>query len=110
MSDKQKPYMEQSPFVDQNPCCVNTILEEREKTHGDFTNHAEITQEIKNTMHGGLNWIRLSSIQREALDMVAHKIGRIMSGDPDLVDHWDDSAGYMTLVAQRLRNKTRISE
>jgi hypothetical protein len=33
--------------------------------------------------------------------MIAHKIGRIIAGDPDFRDHWDDLAGYATLIAQK---------
>lgn len=82
---------------------VDGILAEREKTHGDFTEHARITQEIKAAMHVTRNWKNLSTVQREALEMVAHKVGRILAGDPDVVDHWADSAGYMELVAKRLK-------
>ena len=34
--------------------------------------------------------------------MIACKIARILSGDPNWRDHWDDIAGYATLVAERL--------
>jgi hypothetical protein len=36
--------------------------------------------------------------------MIAHKIGRIINGDPDYIDSWDDIAGYAKLVADRLRS------
>lgn len=83
---------------------VSRILAEREKTHGNFTDHANITQAIKAVMRVSPNWDRLSNIQTEALEMVAHKIGRILAGDPDLVDSWADISGYVTLVAERLKN------
>ena len=34
--------------------------------------------------------------------MFAHKIGRILVGDPNHRDHWDDISGYAVLVADRL--------
>lgn len=40
--------------------------------------------------------------QRECLEMIAHKIGRILNGDPHYEDSWRDIAGYATLVADRL--------
>jgi hypothetical protein len=40
--------------------------------------------------------------QREALDMIAHKIGRILNGDPNYADSWHDLEGYARLVEQRL--------
>jgi hypothetical protein len=44
----------------------------------------------------------LDSDQLEALDMIAHKIARILNGDPNYADNWIDIAGYATLVANRL--------
>jgi hypothetical protein len=40
----------------------------------------------------------LSDQQIEALEMIAHKIGRIIAGDPDFDDHWDDIAGYAKIA------------
>jgi hypothetical protein len=76
---------------------VNAILAERQKTHGDFTVHAEITQRIKDVMCQSPNWQFLSAAQKESLEMQAHKIGRILAGNPNHDDHWDDIAGYAKL-------------
>jgi hypothetical protein len=82
------------------------LLNERGKTHGPYELHAGVTQRIKNVMHfqsqNNCNcWAKLTVCQRESLDMIAHKIGRILAGDPDFRDHWDDIAGYAKLVAER---------
>lgn len=82
---------------------IEEILAARQKTHGDFGTHAAITDSIKYHMHNSSKWSYLSPTQREALDMTAHKIGRILAGDPNLKDHWDDIAGYTTLVARELK-------
>jgi hypothetical protein len=37
--------------------------------------------------------------------MIAHKLGRIVNGDPNYVDSWVDIAGYATLVAKRLQGE-----
>lgn len=78
------------------------LLAARGKTHGDFTHHAEITQNLKCRMHRYENWDKLSNEQREALEMIMHKIGRILAGNPDHKDHWADIAGYAKLVEERL--------
>jgi hypothetical protein len=79
------------------------LLAERGKTHGDYSDHAQITQLLKGAMRNtGRNWPSLVPIQVEALEMIAHKIGRILSGDPNHQDHWDDIAGYAKLVSERL--------
>lgn len=85
---------------------TDELLSQRAKTHGDYAVHALFTQGIKSVMCEDIgNWHKLSDIQRESLDMIAHKIGRILAGDPDVADHWDDIAGYARLVAQRLTEK-----
>ena len=84
---------------------IAAILAERGKTHGEYSEHARITQNIKGIMldTGGVsNWQRLNAIQRESLEMIAHKIGRILAGDPNVRDHWVDIAGYAQLVADRV--------
>lgn len=80
---------------------IQQILNEREKTHGDYGSHAAITQALKADMHCQSSWLSLPENQRETLDMIAHKIGRILAGDPDFRDHWADIAGYATLSADR---------
>ena len=79
------------------------ILAERGKTHGDFKVHAAITDAIKYAMRQTGNWPYLRATQKESLDMIAHKIGRILAGDPDIKDHWDDIAGYAKLVAREIK-------
>jgi hypothetical protein len=34
--------------------------------------------------------------------MIIHKIGRIVTGNPDVPDHWLDIEGYARLVRDRL--------
>jgi hypothetical protein len=81
---------------------TNQILNERGKTHGDYSDHSRITQAMKRTMYAQANWRLLSDDMRETLEMVAHKIGRVLAGNPNHQDHWDDIAGYAKLVANRL--------
>lgn len=88
---------------------VGEILAERGERYGEFHGHASVTQQLKLTMKqhrkrgGPPVWRFLADDQREALEMIAHKIGRILNGDPDYVDSWDDIAGYAKLVADRRR-------
>ena len=86
---------------------VNAILAERGKTHGKFVTHAKISQDLKIIIHNSnyAAWELLSDDQKEALDMIAHKIARILNGNADYVDHWADIAGYATLVANRLTSE-----
>lgn len=82
---------------------INEVLHERGTRYGKFTGHAAVTQELKRVIFGFLPKDKtLADDQREALEMIAHKIGRIINGDPDYADSWTDIAGYATLVATRL--------
>ena len=85
---------------------IQSTLAERGKNYGKFSEHARITQGIKRAMEDSPNWIYLANDQREALEMVAHKIGRILNGDRDFHDSWHDISGYITLVADRLKPET----
>lgn len=77
---------------------VNATLAEREKRYGDFATHAAITQNLKDEMQNSPKWDGLHPTQKEALEMIAHKIGRILNGDPYHADSWHDIAGYASLV------------
>lgn len=81
---------------------INETLSQRQSTHGEFLTHALIAQSIKCQMFNAHGYAVLSAMQREALDMIAHKIARILNGNPDVHDHWHDIAGYATLVADKL--------
>jgi hypothetical protein len=83
---------------------VVAILAERGSRYGRFTDHSSVTQRLKTVMrnHMAGKWDRLADDQKEAIEMIAHKLGRIANGDPDYADSWVDIAGYAKLVADRL--------
>ena len=80
---------------------IQKTLKERQKTHGNFKTHAEISQKLKAVLweHG---YQELEADQIEALEMICHKIARILNGNPNHKDHWHDIGGYSTLIADRL--------
>ena len=81
---------------------IDETLAERGSRCGEFDEHARITQAIKAAMADSPNWTTLSADKKEALEMVAHKVGRILNGDPEYHDSWHDIIGYTKLVADRL--------
>lgn len=79
------------------------ILDERQKTHGNFQDHADITQELKGVLKRNPDLVqKLTVTQTESIEMIFHKIGRILAGNPNFKDHWDDIAGYAQLIARTL--------
>mgnify|MGYP006286399795 CR=1 FL=1 len=88
---------------------IENTLNERESRYGSFAGHASIAQALKQVMHHQNKWLTMNTDQMEALDMIQHKIARILNGDPDYIDSWHDIAGYATLVEQRLSNDIQLS-
>ena len=78
---------------------IEETLAERGTKYGDFTDHAKISQDLKDVMSGTPGWQRLTSDKKEALQMIVHKIGRILNGDPEFHDSWHDIVGYAQLAA-----------
>ena len=81
---------------------ISAVLNARGQIYGDFREHARITQNIKRAMMDSPNWDKLSDPMKESLEMTAHKIGRILNGDPEYKDSWTDIEGYIHLVEQHL--------
>lgn len=84
---------------------IGYTLQERGKRYGPFAGHADITQDLKLRMRDTDKWWHLTDSQKEALEMIAHKIGRILNGDPNYDDSWRDIAGYAQLVVDQLEGK-----
>ena len=76
-----------------------TIISKREQTHGVWREQAALSQAIKDIFKSGKNWEKINDGQRESLEMTAVKIARILSGDANYRDHWDDIIGYGHLGA-----------
>lgn len=83
---------------------IDNTLAERGARYGEFDEHARITQAIKSALTSGRSWDKCSPSQKEALEMVAHKMGRIVNGDPTYLDSWVDIIGYTRLVEKELTN------
>lgn len=83
---------------------IAKTLSERGERYGSFIGHAEVTMKLKSVVRQALTARekKLAYDQLEAIDMIMHKIGRIINGDPNYADSWIDIAGYAKLVADRL--------
>lgn len=95
---------------------LEQTLKERGERYGKFTDHARIAQDLKVAIGEhipGCKYIAeemrpfLDFDQAEALDMICHKIGCILAGDPNYADSWHDIAGYAKLVADRLEGEAK---
>ena len=84
---------------------INDTLSSRQNVHGDFSENAAYAQQFKNIIKESRNFSILSPVQKESLDLIVHKIARILAGDVNHADHWHDIAGYATLVEIRLEQE-----
>ena len=81
---------------------IETTLKERETRYGSFQDHARLAQNLKSVMWAKKGWGDMPSSMRESLEMIQHKVARILNGDPRYIDNWHDIAGYATLVEEIL--------
>lgn len=86
---------------------TEALITERGSRYGKFKDGAEIMQSLKDTMRDVDGWNNLTASQKEALDMIQHKIGRILNGDPTYDDSWKDIAGYATLIVNELNGEIK---
>ena len=82
------------------------ILSARGSQYGTFADNSAISQALKQVMRSAPGWVGLASDQKECLEMNAHKISRLLCGNPNNYDSWLDQAGYARLVADRLRKES----
>ena len=82
---------------------TDTLLAERGRTHGDFRDNAGHGQVLRAMFRQSSGWQVCSDVEREALDMIAGKLARILStpkGRQIHDDHWRDIAGYAELAVR----------
>lgn len=86
------------------------LLQEREKTHGDFSLNAQISQALKSTFraYAPLKDGDMVKVHREALDMIALKLSRILSGQANFRDHWRDLSGYSLLAMEACDDDKKV--
>lgn len=78
------------------------LIKQRKSTHGSFHDNARISQALKDVFRKETDYALLNDEQKEALDLIALKLARILSGQPNRHDHWEDIAGYSTLASQSI--------
>ena len=82
---------------------MNELLASRKSLYGPFRGQAEVAQNIKDAMKISTNWDSLEPYQKEGLEMVAHKIARMLNGSSLYEDNLVDIIGY----TQRILECTR---
>lgn len=81
---------------------IKATLLDRGAVYGNFHEQAKIIENILYAINQGAKGKCFEADQKAALEMIAHKIARIVNGNADYADSWLDIAGYALLVANRL--------
>lgn len=81
------------------------ILHSRGKKYGDYSRMANIAQGMKAQARSGASWPAMPPHQRESIEMILLKIARMVEGDPNEQDNFDDILGYATLMKDRMANR-----
>ena len=84
---------------------IEDTLKERGGRYGSSTSHAEFAEMINAVYESSTQWNKMKADSKEALRIIANKIGRILNGDPEYDDNWRDIAGYATLVLKRIESE-----
>ena len=78
-------------------------LKERKETYGDYSQIAITSQNLKYILNTSSPFKHLLESKKESIEMILHKIARIVHGDPNHIDNWHDIAGYATLIENEIK-------
>ena len=77
---------------------IQEILNNRQKTHGEYSQVAETYAGLSLQIDAA----GLSPSSYLAISMIFQKISRIVNGDENFQDHWIDIIGYAELARKEL--------
>lgn len=86
---------------------ITDTLSDREKKYGSFAAIAHISQSLTNIVRSSNGWYNLPEDQREAIEMIFHKVARQINGAKDYPDNFHDIAGYAILAQQEILSQLR---
>lgn len=81
---------------------VHEILDERQNQYGSFENVALYTEVVNKVLSN--NTENRTDAMNMAIYMIASKLARIASGNPNHKDSWVDIAGYAQLIVNILES------
>lgn len=87
----------------------SALLDARAQTHGPFAEQWGACQDLKRVFdkHGSGG---LEDVPREALENIASKISRILVGNANFAEHWDDIAGYAGRVSEWIGRRRAFTD
>lgn len=86
---------------------IDKVLNERHKVYGEFSDVATLSQGLKQVVRTHTTWDTLTASQHEAIELILHKIARIVNGNSFYIDSWRDIVGYAQLELDILSSDSR---
>lgn len=83
---------------------IKDVTNARGAVYGDFRIQFRVAQQLKDVVYTSCQ-ASLSAAQREILDMIMHKVSRIIIGDPNYLDNWIDIQGYASLAQREIEER-----
>lgn len=83
---------------------AKTLIAIRPTTHGDFAIGAKFTQAVMRAAAESPSWSTMSDIHKECFHHIVQKLQRVVCGDPNFKDHWDDAAGYAMIGSREVKD------
>jgi hypothetical protein len=77
---------------------LTDTLAQRGDRYASFRDNSQVAQALKDVMRQAPNWPTAPGYVREALDMIASKISRMLTGDTLYEDNFHDIQGYANLM------------
>jgi len=84
---------------------TESTLKERGSEYGSFEDGSITMQAMKSAVRNNPRWKYLKANQKESIEMILHKVGRIVNGNSNHIDSWHDISGYAKLVENSLTGK-----
>jgi hypothetical protein len=88
---------------------IDDILAERGANYGSFKVNSKLSQSLKASVSKHPNWVNLPAYQKEAIEMILHKISRHVNGNPLYDDNFQDIQGYSKLALDIIRKENNQS-
>lgn len=82
---------------------IAKTLADRADKYGDFREQGRVAQNLKKAMVDSPNWAGLAPYMKEGLEMIQHKISRLLNGDPLYDDNVHDIVGYTKIMQDRMK-------
>ena len=75
---------------------TRNLIDTRETRYGSMADNAGATWRLMEVFEKYQSWGRFTHVQKHLFYMTAHKMARMLCGDPNYIDNYDDIIGYWT--------------